>query len=476
MSRVILLLLVLGPWAVPLSTRADEPSHQATGFKIGEVTQDSAIVWVRLTEHSERNSDGVVRRGKPRMPSPTDAEVPKLEGAGPGMRGQVRIRYGHDRDLAKAAATDWVDVGPETDFSHQFRITGLEPGTRYFLATDTTGPGGTPVYASLTGEFGTAPVADADAKVLLTITTCQSYRDVDDPAGDHIYASMLALRPDFYSQTGDAVYLDSEDPRATSVALARYHWQRMYGLPRHVEFHRHVPGYWLKDDHDAYADDFWPGQKRPEMGSLTEQQAERVQREQVPLGDRPYRTVRWGRHLQIWLVEGRDFRSPNKIPDGPQKTIWGEKQKAWFKQTVEASDADWKLLISPTPLVGPDRDKKADNHSNATFAHEGNELRRWIADHGHGRLLVICGDRHWQYHSVDPVTGTQEFACGPASDAHAGGTPGFDPKYHKFHRVLGGFLSVEVVPAASGSDITLRHHDVLGKPVYTYHVAGGKNF
>ena len=75
--------------------------------------------------------------------------------------------------------------------------------------------------------------------------------------------------------------------------------------------------------------------------------------QQAPLGDAIYRTFRWGRDLQVWFTDGRDFRSPNDIVDGPQKTIWGADQKAWFKRTVAESDATWKVLISPTPLVGP---------------------------------------------------------------------------------------------------------------------------
>ena len=102
-------------------------------------------------------------------------------------------------------------------------------------------------------------------------------------------------------------------------------------------------------------------------------------------GGMSYRTIRWGRDLQIWLTEGRDFRSPNKQADGPEKTIWGVEQKAWFQRTVKESDATWKVLISPTPLVGPDRRGKNDNHANAGYAHEGDELRAWIqanvADH-----------------------------------------------------------------------------------------------
>ncbi len=33
------------------------------------------------------------------------------------------------------------------------------------------------------------------------------------------------------------------------------------------------------------------------------------------------RTFRWGKTLQIWLVEGRDYRSPNNMPDGPEDPV-----------------------------------------------------------------------------------------------------------------------------------------------------------
>jgi alkaline phosphatase D len=55
------------------------------------------------------------------------------------------------------------------------------------------------------------------------------------------------------------------------------------------------------------------------------------------------------------------------MTDGSEKTILGKAQKAWLKRTLKASDTTWKILISPTPLVGPDRAKKNDNHSNAGF-------------------------------------------------------------------------------------------------------------
>lgn len=55
----------------------------------------------------------------------------------------------------------------------------------------------------------------------------------------------------FYVATGDNVYYDNDPPLANTVALARYHWNRMFSLPLLVDFHRQMPGYWEKDDHDT---------------------------------------------------------------------------------------------------------------------------------------------------------------------------------------------------------------------------------
>ena len=71
------------------------------------------------------------------------------------------------------------------------------------------------------------------------------------------------------------------------------------------------------------------------MGDLLFTQGQDIFRHQVPVSPSIYRTFRWGKDLQIWLTDGRDFRSPNTMPDGPAKTIWGEQQKAWLKRTFE---------------------------------------------------------------------------------------------------------------------------------------------
>ncbi len=477
--------LSLGLLLLSIRAPAATSAQLAMGFKVGEVTQNSAIVWTRVTQSARRKEPGY-REPEKREPrvndfTPYATPVTEREGAVPGAIGEVRVIYreaqsGTDNEAGNDAgmATPWKRVVPEKDFACQFELIGHKPDTRYTLSVEARPAADEKVSTSASGSFRTAAAADQWQDVDFGVITGQSYWDLDDPRGFHIYPAMQTLRLDFLVPTGDTVYYDSEAPRARTIELARHHWHRMYSLPRLVEFHRFTPGYWEKDDHDCWCDDCWPTRNVGWMSPFTFAEGQRVFREQVPMGQKTYRTVRWGRGLQIWLVEGRDFRSANDLPDGPEKSIWGRAQRDWLEKSILASDASFRVLISPTPIVGPDRGAKADNHANAAFAFEGNRFRRWTRENRLDNFFVCCGDRHWQYMSIDPETGLHEFSCGPASDEHAGGSPGHDPDVQPFHRVKGGFLSVSVRKENNRAAIAFRHHNVRGNVVHEYASVAGR--
>ena len=451
--------------------------YMATGVKVGEVTSNSAVIWTRLTAHETRigaeagmptvqykdpkSGEWIEKlkgrpNAEPRVIFPEGRDVSSIEGACPGVDGKVRVAYRRDSDN-EWTFTPWQQVISDRDYTRQIRLENLQAGTLYLFKVEckagVKGPG-------ISGRFRTAPAADDPAKVLFTVSTGQAYNDLDIPGeGYKIYKSMLKLAPDFFVHTGDIVYYDR---LAKNEALARWHWQRTYSLPTNVEFHRQVASYFIKDDHDTWMNDCWPAMTTQFMGDFTFEQGQRIFREQVPMSEKSYRTFRWGKDMQIWLVEGRDFRSPNTMPDGPQKTIWGDEQMEWFRKTVSESDAVFRILISPTPVVGPDRQSKGDNHSNKAFQHEGDELRRFIS--GQKNMVVVCGDRHWQYVSVDRIYGVKEYSCGPASDVHAGGWSNdmLRPE-HKYLNVTGGFLALAVDRIDGMPVLSAAHYSVDGE-------------
>ena len=479
MKRYALTLLAL------LAACATEPAappdgpYQTTGIKIVEATQDSATVWTRTTANAERvgveggmpvirykdagtgeivENPSSGRRHEALPPYPTEAEVHALEGGVPGAAGETRVRY------RKKGETDWLEtewgaVDAASDYTRHVRLTGLEAGASYEIEVEARPAGGDAISSTLTGGFKTAPAAEDEARVVFTVTTGTSYNDKDAPEGGYkMYGQMLKLDPSFFVHTGDIIYYDR---LAKTEALARWHWHRMYSLPTNVAFHRQVSSYFIKDDHDVWVNDSWPTMETKFMGDFTFAQGQRIFLEQTAQENPTYRTVRWGKDLQVWFPEGRDYRSPNDMEDGPEKTILGAEQKEWLKRTMTESDATFKMVISATPIVGPDRTNKNDNHANKGFTHEGNEIREFLA--GLKNAYVACGDRHWQYVSKDAETGLIEFSSGPGSDEHAGGfSQDQRTDEHLYLNVIGGFLAGTVERVDGKPTLTMRHYSVDG--------------
>jgi len=304
----------------------------------------------------------------------------------------------------------------------------------------------------------------------------RAYKGDDKGLGFPGLEALLDASPEFIVFTGDNVYYDKGVTAFTRRAMRRK-WHRTFVQPRMVDLLAKVPAYWQKDDHDFRfndSDNTGLTPPSPRLGKETFL-------EQVPAVDpedpdaKPYRTHRVTRDMQMWLLEGRDFRGPNRMKDGPDKTLWGIEQRQWLMRTLAESDAAVKLVISPTPLIGPDDAYKRDNHVNPDgFRHERDLFFDWAKDEGLDKkgLYFICGDRHWQYHSIHPL-GFEEFSVGALHDANSRmGVPPGDPRGtdpaaeiaqpYTSPEPSGGFLIVTIDPAA----VTFELMDEFGALMY----------
>jgi alkaline phosphatase D len=477
-------------FASPTAVAAGEGPFLATGIKIGEVDGTSAVVWARLTKDAapvdnKRSIPTVLyldeavgewhpvsyfkekyKQDRPdrevKVVYPDGCDVHTLHGAAPGAPGFVRVSI-RKKGVRGWRAGEWNGVDEQHDYTFQSRVSGLEADTVYEVKVEARGKSSGRVTAGMEGVFRTAIPADKQKEVRFTVTTCHEYNDMDDPGkGFKIYRHMQALDPAFMVHTGDVIYYDHW---AKDLPMAYWGWQRMFSLETCREFYSKVPCYFMKDDHDTWMNDCYPGWNNRFMGKFTFGQGVEAFRRQVPYGDVPYRTFRWGKDLQIWVTEGREYRSPNTMEDGPDKTIWGRQQLEWFRNSFAASDATFRVLVNATPIVGPDRWQKKDNHANSGFAHEGNLIREFLA--AQKNAFIVCGDRHWQYASKELKTGLMEFACGPGSNEHASGWDKNNvlPE-HRYLNIVGGFLGVEVRPAAEGARIVFTHYGVDGETLH----------
>lgn len=479
-------ILVLILSAILLSACKDSgkpgpPAHAGQGILVGEVTSTSALVQVRLT-----GTDQLVNRDLP------------------GLQGVVEfalVKSNTEPQIVAATA--------EHDFIARVKLDNLTPGTHYHCKTR-IGADRDHLRDGPSATFKTLPGAESSAPVRFVVVTGMNYAKFhgdqridkaehllenntklpdpyagpDKDLGYPALAAILKQKPDFFVGTGDNVYYDTpNDPQAKTLPELRQKWHEQFVQPRYRDLFAAVPTYWMVDDHDYRTDDCDNSgdyQPSPELG-------QRVMLEQLPYAnmDEPnpltYRSHRISKDLQIWLPEGRIHRSPNAMENGPNKTIWGSEQKAWIKKTLSESDAKYKLFISPTPMIGPDDLRKKDNHTNkGGFRNERDDFFAFLKESGIDKkgFYFICGDRHWQYHSIDP-SGLEEFSCGALIDANSrlGRKPG-DPKstdpdgliqqpYYQTPR-SGGFLIVEVKPEGDqDAKLTVTWHDEHGKILHT---------
>jgi N-sulfoglucosamine sulfohydrolase len=457
----------------------DKNIHLAQGLMSGEVTATSAILQTRLT-----------------------AVAAITEGKVSGKAGVGCFQISPDAEFKESQLTPWLKATEEKDFILRATVDHLQPATRYYYRVlyctkfvHFPSVEQSPIISSV-ASFKTLPAKIQATPVSFVLTSCLNYAFFKDPAKNTTTSAedrklgypaldpILKIKPDFLIINGDCVYYDHPyNTRAKTLAEMRNKWHEQYSMPRFVQLFASTPVYWNKDDHDYRmndADGTGDYAPSPELGSATF-------REQVPIvkndsSETPtYRTHRVGRDLQLWFVEGRDYRSPNKMPDGPEKTIWGAEQKAWLQRTIKESDATYKILISATPMIGPDDASKNDNHANAGFHHEGAAFFDWLKENkiDPARFFILCGDRHWKYLSRHPY-GYQEFSCGALNreNARLGRAPGTrgssDPRdlIHQAYTDAtpsGGFLHVRLIPGEDEQPhLEILHCDDAGKTLHSH--------
>jgi alkaline phosphatase/alkaline phosphatase D len=394
-----------------------------------------------------------------------------------GAPGVARFIVDRGTDGGATIRTPWATAEAANDFIVRQLVTGLASDTQYRYRLE-IGRDETQTEMGPARWFRTLPGARSASRLSFLIFNCMGWGQYMDGYGNRKpyggadklegYPTLQKMQAyadsHFVIGAGDLVYYDTpKQAIARTLPELRIKWQQQFSMPRLVQFVGSIGAYWMKDDHDFRYDDAdrtGTREPSPELGI-------RVFKEQMPVVPREdfnrptYRTVRANAAVQLWFLEGRDYRSPNTMEDGPAKTIWGLEQKEWLKRTLRESDAVWKLIITPTPIVGPDMDKKRDNHTNSGgFRHEGTQFFAWLTESGVRNVVLFTGDRHWRYHSVHP-SGVSEFACGSLNgeigvgDPPRPGTEGStDPKGLVDQKFVsseqdGGFLRVVVETNAS---------------------------
>jgi alkaline phosphatase D len=370
-SRPLLAALALVLVAAPAAAANGGSARFSFGVTAGDVTATSAILWGR----ANRQTAVVLEVARNR-----------------------RLTQGLTRYAALALRVN--------DNTVRRRVGGLRPATRYWYRFR-KGRG-----KSALGTFVTAPRANQNATVEFGWTG-----DTDFNAGPGqttpfwnnggVFRHMRAERNDFNIHLGDTMYSDSEIPgRLRPIALtipakwAKYKTNLENAPLRKLRGSAGFYSHW--DDHE-FINDFAPPENSFSSfdvetninGRVLYRRGAKAFRDYAPVAysrrNGLYRTIRWGRNLELFFLDQRSFRSakadeggvcnnpltgePDLAPTGPQsvrdvfalvvpslaqpvsqacldairspdRTYLGRRQLNRFLREIRRSNARFKVIVN----------------------------------------------------------------------------------------------------------------------------------
>jgi alkaline phosphatase D len=412
MSRIAYLVLAAAVFALPgagagaavRSAGHAEPvvTH---GVVVGDVTAHTAVLWARA------DREGTLK---------------------------VHLSGGrhHGAERLETHAAD--------DYTGQVLLTGLKPGTTYRYRVGST-----------RGTFETAPAAHDRDDVRLAFGGDVAGQNVcrDASEGFPIMETIRAERPDVFVGLGDMIYADNActalgmygNPQvpgpgpAADLATFWAHWrynradepsQRLLASTSYV-------GVW--DDHEV-VNDFGPLNDTRSAPPYTPGV------HLLPIGleafldytpidvaantpKRLYRSLRWGKHLELFVLDTRQYRDANAASDSPDrpKTMLGREQLTWLKESLAASDATWKVIVSSVPMSIPTgfpavpngRDGWANFDQTTGFEQELLDILRFMEQSRIANTFWITTDVHfaeafrYRPFTANPGFVVHELATGP---------------------------------------------------------------
>jgi alkaline phosphatase D len=259
--------------------------------------------------------------------------------------GKAKRSGGYSVDVARNArfrgfVPHFVVARKRHDKTVQLRVRRLQPATRYWYRFV-----GNHGKRSEVGTFVTAPKPRRNATIEFAWTGDTDFNTAPGKRKPYwndggIYGQMAAEHNDFNVNLGDTIYSDSEIPgRLLPLALtvrAKWAKYRINLANRKLRaLRRSAPLYSHWDDHE-FIDDFSPAENTFEPylnarelhinGRLLYRRGAKAFRDYSPVAYSKrkgiYRTVRWGRNLQVFFLDERSFRSANAdaghVCDNPQ--------------------------------------------------------------------------------------------------------------------------------------------------------------
>ncbi|MBI5263913.1 MAG: alkaline phosphatase D family protein [Bradyrhizobium sp.] len=342
----------LGAIAMPYISRAADRPSVTHGVQSGDVSADGAVVWAR-------------------------ADRPSL----------MLVEVATTDTFRDARSLPPIVALPQSDFTAKLLLQDLTSGQDIFYRVRFRDLAHTSIEGEpAIGRFRTAPGDRRDISFVWGGDVAgQGWGINPDDGGMFTFATMRRHRPDFFLHSGDSIYADG--PILPEVKLADGRIWKNVTVPEKAKvaetleefraahkynflddnvraFSAEVPVFVQWDDHEV-TDNWSPSKELPaaykerNVMALAARSA-RAFHEMYPIRDnivepgRVYRSLSYGPHLDMFMLDERSYRGPNgpnqETSYGPASYFLGPDQLAWLKRGLLNSRATWKVIASDMPL------------------------------------------------------------------------------------------------------------------------------
>lgn len=427
----------IGFVAMPYLSRAADRPIVTSGVQSGDVGADGGVVWARADRPS-----------------------------------QMMVEVATSETFANARALPPIAALPESDYTAKVLLENLPAGQDIFYRVRFRDLSHTAIQGEpVVGRFRTAPADRRDVSFVWGGDVAgQGWGINPDDGGMLTFATMRKHRPDFLLHSGDTVYADGPIrgevtlpdgkiwknltiPEKAKVAetLDEFRAAHKYNfMDEHLRaFNAEVPVFVQWDDHEV-TNNWSPSKQLPAAYrerdvTLLAARAARAFHEMYPIRQsiaepgRIYRTLSYGPHLDVFMLDERSYRGPNgpnqQTAYGPESFFLGPEQLAWLKRGLLNSRATWKVIASDMPLSIIVYDDAPNRQGSEAFAQgdgppRGRELEiaeilRFIKTAGVANTVWLTADVHYaaaHYYNPDKAQFQEfepfwEFVAGPL---HAG--------------------------------------------------------
>jgi len=329
----------------------EEPLELLGGPMLGCVTPNSARIWVRTN--------------------------------GPAT---VRAVVSEDGTFRDPLRSDPVKTSAQDDFTALLEVSGLEPFSDYhydiLLDGESMLDGSEPTCPERP-SFRTYP--EKGQKVRFSVAYGGGARYI--PEKEHMWDVIASRSPTAFLFLGDNVYID--EPHNRTKQRVMYYRRQL--RPEYRRLTASTSMYAIWDDHDfgdndcaGGLDPFKPEWKVPAWRVFKENWNNPYYGggEDQPgcwfdfsIGD-----------VDFFMTDGRYYR------DFGEGTMLGPAQKEWLKRRLKASDATFKLIVSPVEWT-----KYADKGGGDSWwgvPEEREEIFTCIDDNNIGGVVLLSADRH----------------------------------------------------------------------------------